>query len=203
MKIDINPNRGKLVYVLFYKPDGVICQFSSHERYPSLADFIPVPDIYPSGRLDTDSEGLLFLTNDGLISHLLTDPKTHFPKSYYVQVEGLISETAIHNLSRGVVVKGHRTLPSQVKKIDEPRMPSRQKPITLHAATSWIRITLREGKKRQIRHMTASVGFPTLRLVRVAIGPLNLDGLTPGKWRFLKQGELDLIKSRLKIKRDI
>jgi 23S rRNA pseudouridine2457 synthase len=195
--------RENLIYLVFYKPDGVICQFSQHENYPSLADFIPIKEIYPSGRLDTDSEGLLLLTNDGNLSHLLTDPTKHFPKIYYAQIEGDISEKAMQTIRAGVLLKGYRTLPCQVEKINEPDFPPRQKPITPHSATSWIRITLHEGKKRQIRHMTASVGFPTLRLIRVAIGPLNLKGLEPGKWRKLDVEEINLLKTKIIEKRTI
>lgn len=188
---------GKMIYLVFYKPDGVICQFSPHERYPSLADFILIKNIYPSGRLDTDSEGLLFLTNDGNLSHLLTNPEKHIPKVYYAQLEGSISELAMQEIRAGMWIKGYHTLPCEVEKINEPNLPPKRKAITPHAATSWIRITLHEGKKRQIRHMTASVGFPTLRLIRVAIGPLNLKGLEPGKWRKLELEEINLLKTKV------
>lgn len=110
-------------YLLFYKPDGVICQFSEHEKHPSLSGFIPVKDVYPAGRLDTDSEGLLLLTSDGLLSHWLTDPKRHCPKIYYAQVEGEITVDAIKSIRNGVVVKGYHTLPCQVEKIETPEIP--------------------------------------------------------------------------------
>jgi 23S rRNA pseudouridine2457 synthase len=184
-------------YVIFYKPDGVISQFSEHEAYQTLSEFIPIKDIYPAGRLDTDSEGLLLLTNDGGLSHRLTDPKRHCAKVYYVQVEGLFIKEAVKLLEKGVLVKGYQTLPCRAERIDDPVLPTRRKEITPHAATSWLRITLFEGKKRQIRHMTAAIGFPTLRLVRVAIGPLNLNGLEPGKWRKLTDPEIKLLKTTI------
>jgi 23S rRNA pseudouridine2457 synthase len=182
-------------YILFYKPDGVISQFSEHEVHQNLSKFISIKGVYPAGRLDTDSEGLLLLTNDGNLSHCLTDPKRHCAKVYYDQVEGLVTEEAIRLLEKGVLVKGYLTLPCHAEKIDDPFLPARRKEITPHAATSWLRITLHEGKKRQIRHMTAMVGYPTLRLIRVAIGPLNLNGLKPGQWRPLTIPEIKLLKS--------
>jgi 23S rRNA pseudouridine2457 synthase len=195
----INPNRqsSEFKYILFYKPDGVISQFSEHEGHQDLSEFIPIKDVYPAGRLDTDSEGLLLLTNDGNLSHRLTDPKRHCAKVYYVQVEGQVTEKAINLLEKGVMVKGYLTLPCRAEKIDNPFLPVRRKEITPHAATSWLRITLYEGKKRQIRHMTAMIGFPTLRLVRVAIGPLNLNGLIPGQWRLLTIPEIKLLKTTI------
>jgi 23S rRNA pseudouridine2457 synthase len=199
MKIDRIKNTENNKYLLFYKPDGVICQFSEHEQHPSLAQFIPIKDVYPAGRLDTDSEGLLLLTNDGLLSHRLTDSRRHCPKVYYAQVEGDVSHEALKKLQRGVMVKGYQTLPSQVEKIAPPELPLRQKLITPHALTSWIRIILHEGKKRQIRHMTATVGFPTLRLIRVAIGPLNMKDLKPGQWRFLQNSEIKMLKTALRM----
>jgi 23S rRNA pseudouridine2457 synthase len=199
MKIDRMKNTKNNKYLLFYKPDGVICQFSEHEQHPSLVQFIPIKDIYPAGRLDTDSEGLLLLTNDGPLSHWLTDPKRHCPKVYYAQVEGDVSDEALKKLQRGVIVKGYQTLPCQVERIVSPELPPRQKPITPHALTSWIRITLHEGKKRQIRHMTAAVGFPTLRLIRVAIGPLNMKDLKPGQWRLMQNSEIMMLKTALRM----
>jgi 23S rRNA pseudouridine2457 synthase len=195
----INPNHlsNAFKYILFYKPDGVISQFSEHEGYQTLSEFIPIKDVYPAGRLDTDSEGLLLLTNDGDLSHRLTDPKRHCAKVYYVQVEGIFTSEAAILLEKGVLVKGYQTLPCRAEKIDDPVLPTRRKEITPHAVTSWMRITLFEGKKRQIRHMTAAIGFPTLRLVRVAIGPLNLNGLEPGKWRILTNPEIKLLKTTI------
>jgi 23S rRNA pseudouridine2457 synthase len=188
----------KHIYILFNKPDGVICQFSQHKLHPSLAGYISIKDVYPAGRLDTDSEGLLLLTNDGLLSHRLTDPGKHFPKVYYAQVEGLITTEALNRLERGVEIKGYKTRPCRVERIDPPFIHDRHKPITPHALTSWVRLTLHEGKKRQIRHMTAAVGFPTLRLIRVAIGPLNLDDLKSGQWRFLSIPEVKMLDMALR-----
>jgi len=195
----IKPNhqRTEFKYILFYKPDGVICQFSEHEEHHNLSEFIPIKDVYPAGRLDTDSEGLLLLTNDGNLSHRLTDPKRHCAKVYYVQVEGQVTEKGINLLEKGVMVKRYLTLPCRAEMIDDPFLPTRRKEITPHAATSWLRITLYEGKKRQIRHMTAMIGFPTLRLVRVAIGPLNMNGLNPGQWRLLTLPEIKLLKTAI------
>ncbi len=195
----INPNQKRIdfKYILFYKPDGVISQFSEHEEHQALGAFVPIKNVYPAGRLDTDSEGLLLLTNDGKLSHRLTDPERHCSKVYYVQVEGLATEDALNMMEIGVLIKGYRTLPCRAEMIDDPLLPARRKAITPHAATSWLRITLMEGKKRQIRHMTATVGFPTLRLVRVAIGPLNLKGLEPGQWRVLTLPEIKLLKTAI------
>ena len=176
--------------LLFNKPYGVICQFSRDGMHPTLADYIAVPGVYPAGRLDTDSEGLLLLTDDGKLQHRITDPKHKLPKTYWVQVEGMITPAALEQLSRGVTIQGWQTLPCTARAIPEPDLPSRRKPITPHAPPSWIELTLTEGKKRQIRHMTAAVGFPTLRLVRVAIGPLQLGDLSPGQWRHLTAQEL-------------
>ena len=146
----------------------------------TLKAYIDVPDVYPAGRLDLDSEGLLLLTNDGRTAHRLTDPNFNHPKTYLVQVEGVPTEQSLASLESGVDVKGERTRRSQVMVVPEPDLPPREKPVTPHGPTTWLRIVLREGKKRQIRHMTAAVGLPTLRLVRVAIGPVSLGDLQPG-----------------------
>jgi len=180
----------------FYKPYGVLCAFTDSQGRPTLKDYIPVPGVYAAGRLDRDSEGLLLLTDDGRLAHRLTDPYYHHAKVYWVQVEGEITPQAMEQLARGVVVKGRRTRPCRVVKIPEPHLPPRDKPVTPHAPPSWIQITLTEGKKRQIRHMTAAVGFPTLRLVRVAIGPIRLGDLQPGQWRWLSAEEQDMLYSK-------
>lgn len=170
--------------LVFYKPYGVLCSFTdSAEQRPTLKDYIPVADVYAAGRLDLDSEGLLLLSNDGDLIHRLTDPQHKVAKTYLVQVEGEINQAAIAALEQGVEVKGRITLRCQAMLVPEPVLPARDKPVTPHGPTSWIRIVLKEGKKRQIRHMTAAVGFPTLRLVRVSIGNITLEGLTPGQWR--------------------
>ena len=181
--------------LVFYKPYGVICSFTDSEgQRPTLKDYIPVADVYAAGRLDLDSEGLLLLSNDGDLIHRLTDPQHKVAKIYLVQVEGEINPAAIAALEQGVEVKGRMTQRSQVMLVPEPVLPARDKPVTPHGPTSWIRIVLKEGKKRQIRHMTAAVGFPTLRLVRVSIGNITLEGLTPGQWRDAMPAELSRLR---------
>jgi 23S rRNA pseudouridine2457 synthase len=182
------------IVVAFYKPYGVLSAFTDPEGRPTLKNYIPLPDIYPVGRLDFDSEGLLLLTNDGGLIHRLTHPQHHVPKTYLVQVEGVISPEAVAALQRGVVIKGRRTRRCQVVVIPEPSLPPRERPVTPHGPTSWLRIVLFEGMKRQIRHMTAAVGYPTLRIVRIAIGPINLEGLLPGQWRFLSPLEIEQLQ---------
>ncbi len=181
-------------YIAFYKPYGVLTAFTDEEGRQTLKTYIDIPDIYPAGRLDMDSEGLLLLTNDGELAHKLTDPRFNHPKTYLVQVEGEPTTEALAALERGVEVKGRKTRRSQVMVVLEPDLPPRAKPVTPHGPTSWLRIVLREGKKRQIRHMTAAVGLPTLRLVRIAIGPVALGDLQPGEWRSLSQEEISALK---------
>lgn len=174
----------------FYKPYGVLCAFTDAEgQRQTLKDYIPIGDIYAAGRLDLDSEGLLLLTDDGDLIHFLTNPMHKIEKTYLVQVEGEITEAALSQLEHGVEVKGRQTRRCRAMKVPEPILPERVKPITPHGSTSWVRIVLREGKKRQIRHMTAAVGFPTLRLVRISIGNVTLEGLNPGEWRDLTSRE--------------
>jgi len=181
-------------YLLFNKPDGVVSAFTDEEGRETLKNYIPIPEVYSAGRLDRDSEGLLILSNDGDLLHFLTHPRHHLPKSYLVQVEGIVTQEALEELEKGVVVKGERTQPCQAWIVETPDLPPRRKPVTPHAATCWLRIILQEGKKRQIRHMTAAVGYPTLRLVRVAVGPISLGDLQPGQWRFLTEKEIRLLK---------
>lgn len=173
--------------LLFHKPYGVLTQFtdSSGAGRPTLKDFIAVPDVYPVGRLDQDSEGLVMLTNDGALQHRMSDPRWEHPKTYWVQVEGEPSDEAVQRLAAGVEIQGYRTRPATVRRIEEPRLPARTPPVRFRKSipTGWIEITITEGRNRQVRRMTAAVGFPTLRLVRVAIGPYRLDGLGPGEWR--------------------
>lgn len=185
-------------YLLFNKPYNVLCQFSTsaaHER--TLADFITIPDIYPAGRLDRDSEGLVLLTDDGGLQHRLTDPKFGHPRTYWAQVEDTPSLDAIARLQSGVLLRGHntkyRTRPAKVRILDpQPELWPRNPPIRYRAnvPTTWIELILEEGRNRQVRRMTAQVGFPTLRLVRVAIGELTIEGLTPGQSRDLTATEL-------------
>jgi 23S rRNA pseudouridine2457 synthase len=168
--------------------------FTDRQGRPSLADFVPVPGVYAAGRLDFDSEGLLLLTDDGWLIRRLTDPGFHHPRTYLVQVERQPSSRALVELAEGVVVKGRRTRPAQVELLEsEPGLPPRPVPIRTRKTvdTTWLRLILTEGKKRQVRRMTAAVGHPTLRLVRVAIGSLTLEGLKPGEWRELAQDGLE------------
>jgi 23S rRNA pseudouridine2457 synthase len=172
--------------LLFNKPFGVICQFSRDGIHPTLADYIPVPDFYPAGRLDTDSEGLLVLTDDGQLQHRITDPKHKLPKSYWVQVEGVPDETALEQLRCGVKLSDFTAQPAEVSLMDEPvNLWPRNPPIRerKNIPTSWLELTIREGKNRQVRRMTAAVGLPTLRLIRYSIGGWTLEGLEQGKWR--------------------
>jgi len=172
--------------LLFNKPFGVICQFSRGGLHPTLANYIPLPGFYPAGRLDTDSEGLLVLTDDGQLQHRITDPRHKLPKTYWVQVEGVADEAALEQLRRGMKLSDFTTQPAEARVIDEPsglwpRNPQiRSRKII---PTSWLELTIREGKNRQVRRMTAALGFPTLRLIRYRIGEWTLSGLEPGKWR--------------------
>ena len=184
-------------YLLFYKPYDVLCSFTDDEagaERATLKDYINVPGVYSAGRLDRDSEGLLLLTDDGNLIHKLTHPRYDHPKTYYVQVEGVATREAVGQLRRGVTVKGIKTKRAEVDIIDPPDLPDRSKPVRDYHPTTWLKIVLREGKKRQIRHMTAAVGFPTLRLVRVTFGPFTLGGLKPGEWRYLNEDETRLLR---------
>ena len=172
--------------LLFNKPYGVICQFSRDGLHPTLADYIAVPDFYSAGRLDPDSEGLLLLTNDGQLQHHITDPKHKQPKTYWVQVEGEPDESALQKLQRGILLKDGLTLPAEARRMAEPEnLWPRATPVRERKSipTSWIELTIREGKNRQVRRMTAAVGFPTLRLIRATIGEWTLGDLPVGKWR--------------------
>ncbi|MCK6539706.1 MAG: pseudouridine synthase [Anaerolineales bacterium] len=182
-------------YILFNKPFGILSQFTDEGTgHPTLKRFIDVPGVYAAGRLDRDSEGLLLLTDDGSLIKRLTDPRHHIEKTYWVMVEGKPIQDKLNQLERGIQLKDYRALPAKVRLIPDPNLPQRPKPVTPHGPTSWIEIKLREGKKRQIRHMTAAVSLPTLRLVRVAIGPIQLGDLPPGKWRDLTQDEIRLLR---------
>jgi 23S rRNA pseudouridine2457 synthase len=173
-------------YLLFYKPYGVLTQFTDPGGRPTLKNYIPVPDVYPVGRLDADSEGLLLLTDDGELAHRLIDSRFAHPRTYWVQVERVPDATALERLRSGLKIQGRRTKPAEVELLSEPPdFPPRPVPIRFRKSvpTAWLKITLREGKNRQVRKMTAAVGHPTLRLVRTGIGPLTLEGLKPGEWR--------------------
>jgi 23S rRNA pseudouridine2457 synthase len=191
-------------YLLFHKPYDVLSQFTDEKSATvrqTLKDFIPVPNVYPVGRLDRDSEGLMLLTNNGRLQHILTDPRFHHPRTYWVQVERIPDQDALQQLRQGVVIQGDRTRPAQVQLLtEEPDLPSREPPIRYRKSvpTAWLEMTLTEGRNRQVRRMTAAVGFPTLRLVRVAIGSLRLEGLAPGAWRDLTQSERQALNKFLK-----
>ena len=171
--------------ILLNKPYGVLCQFTDAHDRPTLSDLVPVPDVYPAGRLDADSEGLVVLTDDGALQHRITDPRHKLPKLYWVQVEGVPTRAALDALKRGVRLSDGATRPARVRLIAEPPVWERRPPIRQRREipTRWLEMSLREGRNRQIRRMTAAVGFPTLRLIRVGVGPLELGGLKPGEWR--------------------
>jgi 23S rRNA pseudouridine2457 synthase len=172
--------------IAFNKPFGVICKFSPEPGKRTLADYIDVRDVYPAGRLDTDSEGLLLLTDEGTLQARIANPRHKLPKVYWAQVEGLPTETALAALRAGVDLGDFVTLPAGARVIEEPAQLWPRDPPIRHRAkipTAWLELTLREGKNRQVRRMTAKVGFPTLRLVRAAIGGVDLAGLAPGQWR--------------------
>ncbi len=179
--------------MIFNKPYGVLSSFTDPDNRPVLKDYLNIKGIYSAGRLDQDSEGLLLLTEDGELIHRLTDPRFNHPKTYLVQVEGGASPEALEALRRGVTYGGYTTQPAEVDAIPEPELPERSKPVTPHGPTTWLRLTLHEGKKRQIRHMTAAVGLPTLRIVRVAIGDIELGDLQPGQWRDLTPVETGIL----------
>ena len=171
--------------LLLHKPYGVLCQFTDREGRRTLADHVHVPGVYAAGRLDADSEGLVVLTDDGALQARIAGPRHELEKIYWAQVDGEIGETALAQLRRGVPLNDGAAHPARVQRIAEPDLPPRDPPIRVRRAipTSWIELGLREGRNRQVRRMTAAVGHPTLRLVRVAVGPWRLDGLAPGAWR--------------------
>ncbi|MGB3532561.1 MAG: pseudouridine synthase [Microcoleaceae cyanobacterium] len=189
-------------YILFYKPYDVLCQFSDPQSDRiTLKDYIPVPSVYAVGRLDRDSEGLLLLTNDGKVQHRLSHPRFHHPRTYWVQVERIPHQQALQQLQDGVQIKDYCTRPAQVKLLpSQPTLAPRNPPIRFRKTvpTAWLEMTLTEGRNRQVRRMTAAVGFPTLRLVRVAIAILQLSGLEPGQWRDLSPEEINQLLQYLK-----
>lgn len=172
--------------ILFNKPYGVISQFSADGRHATLKDYIPMPGVYPAGRLDTDSEGLLILTDDGALQHRISHPRHKLAKTYWAQVEGMPDDTALNQLSQGIDLGDFLTKPAKAQLIEEPPgLWPRDPPIRLrkNIPTAWVELTIWEGKNRQVRRMTAKVGFPTLRLIRASIGGWTLDGLATGQWR--------------------
>lgn len=173
--------------VLFNKPFDVLCQFSPQPGKRTLKDFIDVPNVYAAGRLDRDSEGLLVLTDDGALQHRITHPKKKMSKEYWVQVEGEITHAAIEQLCAGVMLKDGITRPAKVSVIPAPDVWVRVPPIRERKSipTSWLKIVIKEGRNRQVRRMTAAVGFPTLRLIRYRIGSWTLDTLAHGEYRII------------------
>ena len=175
--------------ILFNKPYGVLPQFTDRgtagSSRPTLSGFIDVPGVYPAGRLDMDSEGLLLLTGDGRLQARIAEPRHKMPKTYLVQIEGDIDDAALETLRKGVRLKDGMTLPAEAERIDDPQLWPRDPPVRFRKSVPdcWISLTIREGRNRQVRRMTAAVGFPTLRLVRWAVGAWNLDGLLPGEYR--------------------
>jgi 23S rRNA pseudouridine2457 synthase len=210
-------------YLLFYKPYGVLCQFSepggaTNAARPTLKSYIPIPSVYPAGRLDQDSEGLLLLTDDGRLQHRLCEPRYGHLRTYWVQVEGVPDESAIAPLRRGIQIQDYTTRPARATRLaTEPALPPRTPPIRQRKTipTSWLEMTLCEGKNRQVRRMTAAIGYPTLRLVRVAIASykhpqespphfvtnpyplLSLDGLELGQWRELSAAERQALQRNI------
>lgn len=172
--------------LLLNKPFRVLTQFTDHEDRSTLAEFIKVPGVYAAGRLDYDSEGLLILTDDGRLQHQLANPAFKMAKTYFAQVDGSITDEALARLRNGVTLNDGATRPAQAERVPEPDwLWSRTPPVRYRKEqpTSWLKLTITEGRNRQVRRMTAEVGFPTLRLIRWAIGPWSLDTLAPGKWR--------------------
>ena len=184
--------------IAFNKPYGVLPCFTDPNGRPTLADYIDLPGVYAAGRLDLDSEGLLLLTSDGTLAHHITDPQHKLPKLYLAQVERVPNEEALEQLRTGVVLNGKKTKPAEVRLLpNDPQLPDRPVPIRFrkNVPTAWVEITLREGLNRQVRRITAAVGHPTLRLVRVAIGPVLLGDLQSGTWRDLTSREISQIYS--------
>jgi 23S rRNA pseudouridine2457 synthase len=196
-------------YLLLFKPYGVVCDFydeaasTAHgqgEGRPTLAGYLLPPGVQPAGRLDLDSEGLVLLTDDGEVLHRLSHPRYHQLKTYLVQVQGVPDQGALTALRSGVAVKGRRTAPAEVELLaGEPALPPRTVPVVRQEGVpaAWLRVVLTEGRKRQIRHMTAAVGHPTLRLVRIGIGSLSVGELLPGEWRDLTALELRVLRAEL------
>jgi 23S rRNA pseudouridine2457 synthase len=179
--------------LLFNKPYGVLTQFTSEGGHAALADYIPVPGVYPAGRLDLDSEGLVLLTDDGALQGRISHPRHKLPKTYWAQVEGVPGEEALDSLRAGLDLGDFRTKPCRARLIDEPPgLWPRTPPIRFRKAipTTWLEIVIAEGKNRQVRRMTAKIGFPTLRLIRWAIGGWTLQGLPPGEWRRMTKEEI-------------
>lgn len=186
----------------FHKPFGVITQFTPHPRYRSLAEFGFPEHVYPIGRLDADSEGLLLLTDDGVIAHRLLEPRYRHKRTYWVQVEGVPNASALRQLGMGIVLDGIRTQPATAMIMPPPDYPERSKPIRFRKTvpTTWIQLTLTEGRNRQVRRMTAAIGHPTLRLVRSRILSIDVGSVPMGTWRKLNRAEVERLRSALGLK---
>jgi 23S rRNA pseudouridine2457 synthase len=184
----VRPVKADQKIVLFNKPFDVLCQFTDENNRRTLKDYIDIPEIYAAGRLDRDSEGLLLLTNDGQLQHKIANPTKKTPKTYWVQVEGCPKENDLDKLRQGIELKDGMTKPAIVQLMLEPEVWSRDPPIRKRAniPTTWLSITIIEGRNRQVRRMTANIGFPTLRLIRYSIGHWNIDGITNGKFKIDK-----------------
>jgi len=179
--------------LLLNKPYNVLCQFTDNEGRPTLADYLGEKGLYPAGRLDRDSEGLVVLTDSGALQHCIAHPAAKLEKCYWVQVEGLIDEHALQQLREGVTLKDGPTRPARAQRLQEPLVWERNPPIRYRAAIpdSWLSLSISEGRNRQVRRMTAAVGFPTLRLIRWSVGQWDLCGLQPGQWRELSPTEVE------------
>lgn len=176
--------------ILFNKPYGVLCQFTDSQGRPTLADYIEIPGVYAAGRLDRDSEGLVVLTDDGALQHKISNPKNKMEKTYWVQVEHDIDEEALQALANGIELRDGWTLPARARKIESPAaLWPRDPPIRerKNIPTSWLELTLKEGRNRQVRRMTAAVGFPTLRLIRYRVGSWTIDGIDNGDYVVVKR----------------
>ena len=186
-----------LTVIRFWKPYQVLTKFTDEENRPTLSDYITLKGVYPAGRLDYDSEGLLLLTDSGPLNARLTQPRFEHPRTYLVQVERVPTDEALQQLGDGVQLKDGWTRPAQVRLLDEPPdLPERSVPVRFRKSvpTAWLELTLTEGRNRQVRRMTAAVGFPTLRLVRWSIGPITLAGLAPGEWATLAPAEVEALR---------
>ena len=189
----------------FWKPYGVLTKFTDAEGRPTLADYVKLPGIYAAGRLDMDSEGLLLLTDSGVLNHRLTEPRIEHPRTYWAQVDRVPEAAALDRLRAGVELseggRAWQTRPAVAKRIDPPDLPERDPPIRFrkNVPTAWIELTITEGRKRQVRRMTAAIGYPTLRLVRRAIGAITLTGLAPGELRELSREEIEALRRSIRV----
>lgn len=186
-----------MIFIVFNKPFNVVCQFRAHGEDATLANYIAQPGVHPAGRLDKDSEGLLLLTDDGTLQQRITEPRHKLPKGYWVQVEGIPDDAALATLRAGVMLKDGRTRPAEVELISAPGLWQREPPIRARKQipTSWLDLTIYEGRNRQVRRMTAAIGYPTLRLVRYRIGPWYLNQLQPGEAE-IREVPADLLQAR-------